>query len=383
MTQSPIRPIPLTLGGLPDVNDILGRDQSASDVEKLLLGGQSVLLTGDRRTGKTCFSRVVEHGLRRRGHPVVRVSAERASFGDFVDALSREIEKEFQLTSELQRWEPTVKAGPFEARRRAPIVGLDQLLTKISERGTNKRVVVIIDEVPILARAMEQEKPGAGAAVLDTLRRVRQEHGSGLSMLLLGSIGFHHIAKSSPGSLNDITKEHVGPLVEADGVYLARCLMAGDSVNAIDPKAFAVAVHKAAEGIPYYIHHLVRDTRNHIGVHGFAATSLPAQLVDEALHHVDDPWNLRHYRDRVPEYYPDREELAYSVLDIFAGATGALGVDDVMRLLASTPHAAETSRRGLIDLIELLEQDHYLRREGKANSFRSEIVRRAWMATWR
>ena len=106
-------------------------------------------------------------------------------------------------------------------------------------------------------------------------------------------------------------------------------------------------------------------------------------LIDEALHHVDDPWNLRHYRDRVPEYYPDREELAYSVLDIFAGATGALGVNDVMRLLAATPHAGETSRRGLIDLIELLEQDHYLRREGIANSFRSEIVRRAWMATWR
>ncbi len=385
MTQPAIRPIPLTLGGIPDLLDIIGRDGAANEIAQLLLAGQSVLLTGDRRMGKTCVSRVVEARLRKAGHRVVRVSAERASFQDFVDALAREIARELGLVSEFRNWEPAIKAGPFEARRKPPLMTLDDLLnaaaTAAKEAG--KRLVLVVDEVPVLARAMERETPGAGAAVLDTLRRVRQEHGAGISMLLLGSIGFHHVARSSPGSLNDITKEHIGAVSEGDGTYLARCLMVGASIDCTDHGALARAVHKAAEGVPYYIHHLVRDARNHSRQHGWPTSDLPAQLVEAALHHEDDPWNLRHYRDRVPEYYPGREALVYATLDAFAAVVRPLEIDEVTQLLAAVPDLAQPTRRDLIELVELLEQDHYLRRVGSASEFRSTLVRRAWIATWR
>ena len=85
-------------------------------------------------------------------------------------------------------------------------------------------------------------------------------------------------------------------------------------------------------------------------------------------------------RDR---YYPGREDLAYAVLDVLAQAPEPLGIDDVLRLLASTTDLATPSRRALVDLVELLEQDHYLRRVAAASAFRSELVRRAWLATSR
>ncbi len=377
------RPIPLTVGGIPDGQDIVGRDTFSAEVAAMLGAGQSILLTGDRRTGKTCVSRVVEAQLRDGGHRVIRVSAERASFADFVDALSRELEKELGLASELARWEFGLKAGPAEARRTVPPRVLDDLLSSAAATGMEHRVVVIVDEVPVLARAMEHASPGSGAAVLDTLRRVRQEQGNGLSMLLLWSIGFHHVAKSSPGSLNDLTKQQVQGLSEADGCFLARCLMIGASIDAADPASFALAVYQAAEGIPYYIQHLVRDARDHSRAHGTLTRDVPAELVDRALHHEDDPWNLRHYRDRVPEYYPGREELAYAALDIYAGATQPLDIDAALRLLGATTLQEQPTRRAFIDLVELLEQDHYLARHADADTFRSEIVRRAWIATWR
>jgi archaellum biogenesis ATPase FlaH len=381
-----IRPIAVTLGGIPDLRDLVGRDELATEVAADLARGQGVLLTGDRRVGKTSVSRLVEARLHEAGHHVVQVSAERVSFADFIDALAAQLAKGLgnAVTKELAKWRATVKAGPFfEAERGQSTRSLDELLALAAAAGRERRVVLIVDEVPVLALRMEQQANGTGAALLDTLRRVRQTHSDGLAMLLLGSIGFHHVVRSAPGSINDVNKQPVGPVSPADGAYLARCLMAGERVDCTDAQAVAVAIHEAAEGIPYYIQHLVKAARDRQRTDGVTTPDTPIQLVDSALRHEDDPWNLRHYRDRVPEYYPGREDLAYAVLDVLAQAPEPLGIDDVLRLLASTTDLATPSRRALVDLVELLEQDHYLRRVDAASAFRSELVRRAWLATSR
>lgn len=380
MTRS-IRSIPLTLGGIPDLPDIIGRDAATERVVGLLTRGQSVLFTGDRRYGKTCLARLVEDRLRRAGHRVVQVSAERASFADFLEAFAHELERELgnAVTAELAHWKATLKAGPVELSRTPSTRTLDKLLAVAAKHGSPRRVILVVDEVPILARAMEHEKPGSGQAVLDTLRRVRQHHSAGLAMLMLGSIGFHHVARTSPGSLNDIVKEQVGSIDGVDGAYLARCLMLSESVDCTDPAAVATAMHEAAEGIPYYIQHLVKNARERARHEGLATPETPQALVEAALRHEDDPWNLRHYRDRVPEYYPGREELVGAVLDVYADADDPLGIDAALRLLAThleTPPA----RSALVGLVELLEQDHYLVRVQDASTFRSRLVRRAWLA---
>jgi archaellum biogenesis ATPase FlaH len=385
MIDRRIRPIAVTLGGIPDLRDLVGRDELATEVAADLARGQGVLLTGDRRVGKTSVSRLVEARLREAGHHVVQVSAERVSFADFIDALAAQLAKGLgnAVTQELAKWRAKVKAGPFfEAERGQSTRSLDELLA-VAAAGRQRRVVLIVDEVPVLALRMEQQANGSGAALLDTLRRVRQTHSDGLAMLLLGSIGFHHVVRSAPGSINDVDKQPVGPVSPADGAYLARCLMAGERVDCTDPQAVADAIHEAAEGIPYYIQHLVKAARDRQRTDGVTTPDTPIQLVDSALRHEDDPWNLRHYRDRVPEYYPGREDLAYAVLDVLAAAPEPLGIDDVLRLLASTTDLTTPSRRALVDLVELLEQDHYLRRVDAASVFRSELVRRAWLATSR
>ena len=386
MADRPIRSIAVTLGGIPDLRDLIGRDELAAGVAADLARGQGVLLTGDRRVGKTSVARLVEARLREAGHRVVQVSAERVSFADFVEALAAELAKGLgnAVTKELANWRATLKAGPFfEAERGQSTRSLDELLALAAAAGRERRVVLIIDEVPVLALRMEQQAKGSGAALLDTLRRIRQTHSDGLAMLLLGSIGFHHVVRSAPGSINDVEKQPVGPVSPADGAYLARCLMAGERVDCTDAADVAVAIHEAAEGIPYYIQHLVKAARDRQRTAGITTVETPAQLVDEALRHEDDPWHLRHYRDRVPEYYPGREELGYAVLDAFAASPQPLGIDEVLRLLASTSDLAAPPRRALVELVELLEQDHYLRRVDAASVFRSELVRRAWLATSR
>ncbi|MBJ7386072.1 MAG: ATP-binding protein, partial [Mycolicibacterium sp.] len=85
----------LVVGGIVPPEDVVGRVREAGEVLASLPAAGAVLV-GDRRHGKTSLSRLVQRLAADRGAVVVAVSAERASYADFVAA----------LTSELARLDP-------------------------------------------------------------------------------------------------------------------------------------------------------------------------------------------------------------------------------------------------------------------------------------
>ncbi|HET7476269.1 MAG TPA: ATP-binding protein [Dermatophilaceae bacterium] len=383
MISQPIRPMRLVVGGILDLRDIVGRDRLAGQICGQLTTGDGVLLTGDRRIGKTTLSRLVEARLRSEGHPVIRVSAERSSYDDFARALADQVRHETasRFAAELDQWQLGIRAGPVDLTREPTNPSLDRLI-QIAIESASKRPVFIVDEVPVLARAMEQAARGSGTAMLHTLRRVRQENSGRASMLLLGSIGFHHVSAEATGTVNDVVKQSAGPISAEDAAYLARCLILGEGVDTSDEAAVATAIADAAEGVPYYVQHLVASCRNDAAI-TITPEDIP-RLVDSALTHPDDPWNMRHYRDRIPLYYgDDQADLVSAVIDVYADEQGLLSVDSALRLVHSQPSGGDLSRGDLVGLVEKLEQDHYLERSGNDSRFRSELVRRAWLATRR
>lgn len=387
MSASPLRPIPLTVGSIPALENILGREQQVDRVLSLLEQRQSVLLTGDRRVGKTCVARLVEARLAADGRRHIRTSAERTDYPAFLGELARALAQTRRTEAareELGRWEVTLSAGPVGLTRgagSAPERGLDELVEAALPDEGDPPLVLIIDEVPMLALEMERTAPGSGRELLMTLRRLRQQHSSRLSMLLLGSIGFHHVVGSSPGAVNDVAHEPVGPLAEADALHLARCLLLGESVATTDPLGAALAIVEAAEAVPYYIQHLVKAVRDAPGT--ATTTADITRVAEQALGDPNDPWNLRHYRERIPAYYgPDRAELVETTLDLLA-TRGPLGIDELRRLLTATGITDIPSRRDLVRLVEDLERDHYLARHGTASDFRSQLVRGWWKQSLR
>jgi hypothetical protein len=227
---------------------------------------------------------------------------------------------------------------------------------------------------------MEREKAGTGADLLHLLRRLRQDHPGRLVMVLSGSIGFHHVTQDALGATNDVARVSVGALGQDDAVYLARCLLLGENVQTTDERAVGVAVADAAERVPYYIHNLVKSARD-----SALRRQVPIEasdigrLVDEALLDPDDPWDLRHYRDRIPNYYGDDADLVVALLDVYASDDRAVSIDDAQRTLGALG-PDRPSRSRLITLVERLEADHYLVREGDGSRFASGLVRRAWLA---
>lgn len=375
----PIRPMSLVVGGIVQPDDVVGRLRDAQAVVDSLPAGGAVLV-GDRRHGKTSLSRVVQRDARRLGAVVVAASAERETYAEFVAALAAELAKaEPAWAQELSRLRVTLTAGPVRVERDGrAAAALDQLLERTVDRAGHRQVVLFIDEVTVLARNLERQERGSGDSFLHTLRRFRQEYGGRVATVLSGSIGFHHVSADAPSTVNDIRKITVGPIRADHATYLAECLLFGAGVSAGTAHQLAPAVADSAENVPYYIQHLVAASlamrRSSSGI------PTPAEipdLVTAALEDPTDPWDVRHYRDRLAHYYGDDAPVIAKLLDIYAHAVDPLDVDAVFAQARSTgiPIA---ERDDLVSFIERLELDHYLVRVGDRDRFASALVQRAW-----
>jgi hypothetical protein len=370
------RPMSLVVGGIVQPDDVVGRVRDAQAVIAALPDSGAVLV-GDRRHGKTSLSRVVQRDAARLGAVVIATSAERETYAEFVAALAAELAKrEPGWAQELAKLRVTLTAGPVKVERDGrAAAALDQLLERVVERAGHRQVVLFVDEVTVLARNLERRDPGSGDNFLHTLRRFRQEYGGRVATVLSGSIGFHHVSADAPSTVNDIRKITVGPIRDDHASYLAECLLLGGGLGPPDAHALAPAVATSAENVPYYIQHLVAASLAAARAdHALPQPHRVPDLVSAAIADPTDPWDLRHYRDRLVQYYGDDAATIAKLLDVYAHATEPLTIDAALMRSAETI----TDRDALVAFVERLELDHYLVREGDTDRFASGLIQRAW-----
>jgi hypothetical protein len=374
-----LRPMSLVVGGIVRPENVVGRVRDVSEVMASLTASGAVLV-GDRRHGKTSLARVVQAAAVADGAVVVAASAERETYGEFVAALATELGRLQPLwAQEMAKLRISLTAGPLKVERDGrAAAALDDLLDRTVEGAGGRRVVLFIDEVTILARNLERHERGAGDNFLHVLRRFRQKHGTAVATVLSGSIGFHHVSPDAPSTVNDIRKIPVGPIRSDHAAYLAECLLLGGGVEASGRQAVSEAIAAAAENIPYYIQHLVAATL------AFWRNSRALPQPDEVSHFVEraiedptDPWDLKHYRNRLGDYYGAASPSIGKLLDIYAHAPLPLTIDETLTRLRSEGNSL-ADHAELVALVERLELDHYLTRTGDANRFASVLVQRAW-----
>lgn len=378
-----IRPIPVNSGGGLDVENILGRDGFRDEVLDTL-DRRSVVLTGERRMGKTSVAKLVEQASPRDGWTTVRLSVEGyrsvdeltqsllVSLARFENPLQRMARR---LLERLSFNVGGVGVEPAQSR----LLFEDVVTTAVAE--TDCRLLLIFDELPLFARALNQRDPAGdeGTAALHLLRRLREPH-PGLRMLCLGSIGFHHVTRDASGVLNDTVRLRLDPLpcdAGGDAEVLARCLLRGADLPQHDEVQTARAIAASVEGVPYYMHKIVEAAERRSRSSTLDAAAIDA-IVTTAITTSDDPWDLRHYRDRIPVYYGDQAPLARAVLDALASGV-AIDLDSTVNLVRLDRDVEAASRDEVRDVLERLEDDHYLVRDGDRRSFAYSIVRRAWV----
>lgn len=380
--------------------DVVGRDAL---IERLwsVLGRQSVLLTAERRMGKSCLIKKMKaespegtiavyrdvEGLETPLRFVERVYEDVAHYlskrrrtADGVQTLLRHI-----CGLEVPGFRLPMVAAPHWK---------DLLERTLSDLATHQDSTVIFfwDEIPMMLEKIRRAS-GERLAVemLDTLRALRQTF-DGVRMVYTGSIGLHHVTTSiresghASNAINDLRVVEVPPLAESSAAHLARQLLVGESCDVSDLDEVTVELARQLDGVPYYIHHAVCTLAE---AQRPVTPDVVRDVVRQALTDAADPWHLRHFRDRLRDYYSsDDRPLAEFILDDLASSETALTVDDLRLRLTSVirpddgPKAARIAdgdTAPLRALIDLLERDHYVTRGGDDTvAFRFPLIRRWW-----
>ncbi|MEX0819260.1 MAG: hypothetical protein WD070_06695 [Pirellulaceae bacterium] len=239
------------------------------------------------------------------------------------------------------------------------------------------------DEVPYMIDNIRQaDGEQAAAEVLDTLRSLRQEHAE-LRMVFTGSIGLHHVLSSirdahiASAPVNDMFAIEVTPLAPADAAALANALIQGENLRTTNVDEAAITVADEADCFPFYIHHIVS------GLKLEALPAVPEQirdLVERQLVDANDPWELGHFRDRIAVYYRQDQDakLVRLILDVLATDAQARSVSQLLNAVNAQSTEFD-DRDKLVQILRLLERDHYVSRDPDGNyQFRFPLIRRWW-----
>jgi hypothetical protein len=151
-------------------------------------------------------------------------------------------------------------------------------------------------------------------------------------------------------------------------------LVQGEGLTTSDLPQAARTIAVEGDCFPFYIHSIVRTLR----ISGRMAD--PEQIVEAVkaqLTHVNDPWELGHYRSRIKSYYPKEDEVITAVLDFLATCESPATIDQVFSAVKSRETFDDRER--LMEVLKLLQRDHYLDRSSDGRySFRFPLICRWW-----
>jgi hypothetical protein len=375
-------------GGVIDPRNVYGRDRLIATLWDRL-DQLCVLMNAERRIGKTSVLRKMAMEPAPGWFPVLLDLEKFHSAEEFAVAVYEQVQqylgrwkkvanvaRKIYEEHEFEQFKRTTGRRPWKALLTAAIHDL------VSEKQ-DLRPVFLWDEVPYMIdhiRRVDGEQ--AAVEVLDALRSLRQEHPS-LRMVFCGSIGLHHVldsirdGKMSSEPVNDMHPVEVPPLDRDDAVRLASDLLRGENLRASDPRKSAEFIAEEADFFPFYIHHIVAGLR-HEGLP--AEPDIICNLVCRQLVDANDPWDLGHYRSRIPAYYSKAKssQLVGLILDALATSLHPLAVSQ-LQVAVNAQSAEFDNRDELVRILRLMERDHYLLRDldGRVR-FRFPLIRRWW-----
>lgn len=389
-----ITPLNIVAGGIVPPADVVGRAEIRADLlAQVAKGRKGALLLGDRRIGKTSLLGTLQSPLEDAGHLVIRVSGETSSMATFGRGLAQALRQAqsrrpaawaFDLSGQV---EVNVGVGKIVAKagaKREPTAGtasdaalveIDffELCTSALDRDRDDFVVFIFDEITVLATSLAAHDKQQALEFLRTLRRARQSSDR-IVMFLAGSIGLHHAAIDDT-EVNDLRRAHIDVLSTADATTLANRLLAGLDLQVTSLADVAREMVTLTSGFPYYIQSLAEALQTRRQALEPVSPADVRALFEEHL--TQDVWNIRHYDDRIDEYYADEAELVRAILDHTAESPAPVLLPELAEVATVADH--NPTRTQLIGLVDRLERDHYLRRVGNANEMANEMLRGFWL----
>jgi len=376
-------------GGQIDPENVIGRDKLILEIWEAL-EQQSVIVTAERRFGKTTIMKKMENEPPEGWIPVFQDLEQFTSAPEFAMSVYRGVQQHLsnnrknanRVVNLLRNLGGAEIGGFFTLPRMDRAPWQDILVTAIEdliiEQPKGNHLLFLWDEMPyMLARIRDQEGEETAMQVLNVLRSLRQTH-KGFRMLMAGSIGLHHvltsftIKASANAAVNDMYSIDLPPLEPVYAEELSVTLIQGERIIVANEKNLVQEIAQISDGFAFYIHHIIREIKRR----GQIEPNDVAHIVEEQLTDTSDPWELRHYEDRLANYYGSDTQIVRLILDELATHEKPIKARALLTHLQMVKNYDDLEN--LRGLLTKLAQDHYLIRGPEGYSFRFSIIKRWW-----
>ncbi len=385
-----LEPIAINLGKL-DPRDLVGREAEIDLCWTRLSAGSSLLITGERRIGKSSIAQHLAF-VPSPGWVVIYIDVEAietveqltraiVAGASLLEALPRKIRNGFAaLLDKIGK--VTVFGTGIELHQREAQDSYEVLALLIERITKSNKLLLILDELPILAKTLAKDSSDDALLLLRTLRALRSKHPNH-RQLLCGSIGLHHLLSDSSeinAAVNDLYTIPIRPLQHDDAIELAQRLLAGIGRDVVPNDPLLEAIVDATDGIAFYEHHLVATLQ----LSGAVTLDSVAKARSIGVSSQDDPWKTVHYVKRIDEYFGPKADIANAILDSVAkaGLPGA-SVDNVLNDLKMSLNRA-VDRQIALAIVHRLRLDHYIDFDDSVTPnvlrFCFRVVRDSWIA---
>ena len=383
-------------------DDFFDREAELDMLGTRIREGNHILLSGQRRMGKTSIVQELGRRLEADGWIFLFVDIEGDKCGeDVIAGIARVVHP---IRSIASRFAQNVKGWVSE--NMAEIGALDfsmkirgglndgnwqrhgeQLLHDCAAQ--DKRVLLVIDELPIFLKRMRHRDGDANRVeeFLSWLRGVVQSLGDESPALILsGSIGLEPLVRRLGLSdrINHLFPIRLGPWNRETSIECFNCLATSHGLRVEDGVSGAV-YDALGIGIPHHIQSFFARLRDFAKMQGRDRITVVdvREVYQTALLGPSGQNDLVHYETRLKEAL-DEESHSIAMEILAETATRDVFTQDARRSLeAGYSKIIDSASERVADALEVLVHDGYLEAVGYTYRFPSHLLKDWWSARFR
>lgn len=369
-------------------NDFFGREKEIRLANKLLDRGHSLLLSAPRRIGKSSLAKKLIDEKKKQGWKCVYIDLEETDTEDgflrlVIDAFSnneiwRQVVSDAAkgLKSIFNKIEK-VSVGPveFDLGQREEKENLYKNLKELVNH--EKDTFIVVDELTLFLGTLNKTRNGIEKVtyILNWLRSPRQVKGTKIRWLFCGSVGLRNFTSSKNLSytINDLTEFSLDELdrKEASGLLLelSKSEKIRMSNNVID-----YILYKLSWNIPYFIQVIFSKLSEEY------YEELTTDSVDAAYKKLCSENYLGTWSERLVEYQEHEMPARQILKELSTRPSGAERNALLDKLMTGQdPSKVDSMDLTLSKVLDMLENDGYIMRNGSLRTFRSPLLRDYWL----
>ena len=382
--------------------DFFDRERELQILETRVRDQNHVLLTGQRRMGKTSIIRELGRRLEADGWIFLFADVEGATSHE--DAITEIARAAHPIRSIASRFAVVMKrffgenfeeitAVDFGVKIRA---GLNegnwrhhgaQMFNVCADQ--DKPVLLVIDELPIFLKRMLQHDENARRVdeFLSWLRGALQVLDNDAPVLIVsGSIGLEPLVRrlGIPDRINHFYPYRLGPWDRETSMNCFNRLASRYALSAADGVAGAV-YDTLGIGIPHHVQSFFARLRDHAILHGRDRLTLEdVEFVHRnSLLGPSGQIDLVHYETRLKDGLDDQSFTIAMVILAEAAVENLFTPDAKKCLVRMYSRLVNDASTRIADVLEVLEHDGYLESNDDGHRFASRLLKDWWTARFR